>query len=157
VKRRYTLHLLAIAIAILVGFAVWWFPSHRVKREPHLPESGRLSTTVRGILADRMRRHGQSLSELAVDVVVLDWKRVAALSSEIRQDASLARPVGQDATELNAQLPDRFFVLQDQLKLSAAELEKAAAAKNVDAMARAWGDMSSACVRCHATYLEPTH
>jgi hypothetical protein len=152
VKRH---HLLVIAVAAAVGFAVWWFPSHRMRREAHLPEAGQLSPTVRNLLAERMRRHGQSMSELAVDVVVLDWDRVAALSGEIRQDASLARPIGNDATELNAQLPDRFFVLQDQLKLTAAALQQAAQTRNAEAMAQAWGNMSSACVRCHATYLEP--
>ena len=65
---------------------------------------------------------------------------------------NLSRPITGDATELNAALPEKFFVRQDELKASARVLEGAAQGLDPNAVATAYGRLSEACVRCHADY-----
>ena len=61
-----------------------------------------------------MARHDVQMRALVSRVVMLDDDGVARAAGEIFDEPALARPVAGD--ELNGLLPDRFFVLQDELK-----------------------------------------
>jgi cytochrome c556 len=116
--------------------------------EPAQPLPG----AARAVLKSRMANHVRDMTDLVSAIMVLDYPTIANRAKAVASDANLARPLGGDATELNALLPDRFFEYQDELRKNARAL--AAAAERMDALevAEAYGHVSESCVRCHAVY-----
>jgi hypothetical protein len=123
------------------------------RREQHLPEPQQLSPTVRAVLHERMRLHGHQMAELSWNVVKLDWNATQELAAELAAEPRLARPSEMDATQLNSQLPERFFVLQDALRENALALSRAAQSRDPRQLAQAWSALSGTCVSCHEAYL----
>jgi cytochrome c556 len=111
-----------------------------------------LSGTARHILRSRMASHADDMGALVGAVMVLDYRSVEERARHISADVSLARPLTGDATELNSALPDRFFDLQDQLKVHAGNLRSAAAKNDALGVASSYGKLSETCVSCHASY-----
>ncbi len=60
--------------------------------------------------------------------------------------------MSHDASELNASLPEKFFVHQDKVKVEARALSDAARDQNPYRVAEQYGRLSEGCVRCHADY-----
>jgi hypothetical protein len=121
-------------------------PPSRLEPPAALPE------VSRAVLRTLMAAHARNMSDLVSAIMLLDYPRINAGAKGVASDASVARPLTGDATELNAQLPARFFQLQDDLRAEAAKL--AVSAENLDAfqVADSYGRLSQTCVRCHAVY-----
>src|SRR6266496_4182194 len=111
-----------------------------------------LSPAARALLQERMALHGRDMNDLVSAIMVLDYLRIEQRGDQIADDVSLARPVSQDATELNASLPEKFFVYQDKVKVEARALADAARAHDPYRVAEQYGRLSEGCVRCHADY-----
>lgn len=111
-----------------------------------------LSESARAILRDRMASHAQDMADLMSAIMLLHYPQIAQGATRIAEDASLSRPLSQDATELNSALPEKFFLYQDSLRLEAKTLAEAAARENPFDVADSYGRLSQVCVRCHATY-----
>ena len=111
-----------------------------------------LSPAARELLKVRMASHGRDMNDLVSAIMVLDYLRIEQRGDQIADDVSLARPVSRDATELNASLPEKFFVHQDKVKVEARALSDAARAHNPYRVAEQYGRLSEGCVRCHADY-----
>jgi hypothetical protein len=111
-----------------------------------------LSGTARAILRTRMQSHAQDMGALMSAVMTLKYDLIQERAIGIANDASLARPLTGDATELNSALPEKFFLLQDDLRAAARGVAAAAAEKNAFGVADAYGRLSETCVKCHATY-----
>ena len=120
--------------------------------EHHLAPPADLSPTVRRLLHERMGRHAKTMSELVQAVIVLDYPQTERLAHEIGEQPRLARPLSQDATELNSSLPDEFFRLDDQLRSRASLLADAARMRNGAELATSFGNLAETCVACHRTY-----
>jgi len=99
-----------------------------------------------------MASHARDMGDLVSAIMVLDYLRIEQRGDQIADDVSLARPVSRDATELNASLPEKFFVHQDKVKLEARALADAARDHNPYRVAEQYGRLSEGCVRCHADY-----
>lgn len=97
--------------------------------------------------------HGNDMADLLWATLFLDNQSVYEIAENLRATPRLARPITNDATELNSQLPTEFFALQDQLALQAEALSQGALAQDPDAMAAAYGALAQTCVRCHSVYL----
>ena len=87
-------------------------------------------------------------------VVMLDDDGIARAAGEIFDQPSLARPLAGD--ELNGLLPEKFFVLQDELRARARQLVVASQEHNHAAVAEAFGGLARTCVSCHQAYLYET-
>jgi hypothetical protein len=111
-----------------------------------------LSNTARSILRSRMASHARDMGDLMSAVMILEYPAIRERASRISSDVSLARPLSADATELNAALPERFFDLQDELKVRATALGVASAQNDAFRVADAYGKLSETCVSCHASY-----
>ena len=111
-----------------------------------------LSPAARELLKTRMASHGRDMNDLVSAIMVLDYLRIEQRGDQIADDVSLARPLSQDANELNASLPEKFFVHQDKVKVEARALSDAARARNPYRVAEQYGRLSEGCVRCHADY-----
>jgi cytochrome c556 len=111
-----------------------------------------LSPAARELLKARMASHARNMNDLVSAIMVLDYLRIEQQSDQIADDVSLSRPVTHDATELNASLPEKFFVHQDKVKVEARALADAARAHNPYRVAEQYGRLSEGCVRCHADY-----
>jgi len=111
-----------------------------------------LSPAARALLKERMASHGRDMNDLVSAIMVLDYLRIEQRGDQIADDVALARPVSHDATELNAALPEKFFVHQDKVKLEARALADAARAHDPYRVAEQYGRLSEGCVRCHADY-----
>jgi cytochrome c556 len=111
-----------------------------------------LSPAAREILKTRMASHARDMADLVSSIMVLDYGRIVQTGEAIAADVNLSRPISQDATELNATLPEKFFVRQDQLRAGAKALADAARARDPNRVAREYGALSEGCVRCHSDY-----
>jgi len=111
-----------------------------------------LSPVAKALLADRMASHAEDMSELVSAIMLLEYSQIITRAEKIADDVNLSRPTSHDATELNASLPEKFFVRQDQLKVASRELADAARGGNPYRVADAYGHVSETCVRCHADF-----
>jgi cytochrome c556 len=115
-----------------------------------------LSPAAREILKTRMASHAHDMGELVQAIMLLDYPRISQLGNAIASDVNLSRPITGDATELNAALPEKFFVRQDELRAHARALAAAAQALDPYRVASEYGRLSEGCVRCHADYRPAT-
>jgi cytochrome c556 len=120
-------------------------PRHPGSAEP-------LSDAARALLKERMASHAKDMSELVSDIMLLHYDRIRDGAQRIAGEASLSRPLTNDATELNSALPPKFFLYQDNLRLEARTLAEAAGRQHAFDVADSYGRLSQVCVRCHATY-----
>jgi cytochrome c556 len=111
-----------------------------------------LSPAARELLKARMASHARDMNDLVLAIMTLDYLRIQQRGDQIADDTSLSRPLTQDATELNASLPENFFVHQDKVKMEARALADAARARDPYRVAEQYGRLSEGCVRCHADY-----
>jgi hypothetical protein len=153
-ERRRWLGRGALAVAVMVALAAWLLPARRIAREHHLPEPARLSTVARAELHTRMMRHGLTMENLTWQVTLLDYDGAKGSAAAIAAEPRLARPLAGDASELNASLPDRFFLLQDELRKQVGEVGAAAARRDGEGLAQAYGALNRTCVACHQAYFE---
>jgi hypothetical protein len=114
-----------------------------------------LSPLARQLLKQRMRRHGGEMLALVQSVLFLDHETTQRLAAELAAEPRLTRPIAGGADDVNAALPERFFVLQDELRSRALELMAATQQPGTPDLARRLGEVTQTCVACHTTYLEP--
>lgn len=119
---------------------------------PGLVRSEPLPELARKVLHERMTEHGDDMESLLWSVLMLDHDTAASIAERISRTPKLSRP-DRDPNTVNAALPERFFELQDQLYDGAAELRRAALARDDAAVARTYAKISSACISCHSLYL----
>jgi hypothetical protein len=114
-----------------------------------------LPELARQALRNRMGRHGKDLSLLVHSVVMLQRDLVVDLAHTIATEPRLVRPLPDGRDELNAVLPERFFVLQDELRERAQALSEAARGHDDAELGRRFGLMTQTCVACHSTFFLP--
>lgn len=114
-----------------------------------------LSPIARQLLKQRMQRHGGDMLALLQSVLFLDHETTQRLAAEIAAEPRLTRPIAGGADDINAALPERFFVLQDELKSRAVDLAQAARGSDDEQLAARLGEVTQTCVGCHSAYLRP--
>jgi hypothetical protein len=92
------------------------------------------------------------MGDLVSAIMILDYDRIERAGDAIAADVNLSRPISRDATELNAAVPEQFFVRQDELRAEAKALAAAGQARDAYRVAAEYGRLSEGCVRCHADY-----
>ncbi len=138
----------AIAIALILR------PSRSISPRPELGTPEHIPPAARAVIRSRMQRHGEQLGNLVSRVVVLDYDGAARTAGEIYDEPTLARPLTGD--ELNAVLPERFFVLQDELRGEARRLVAAAARRDSAQLSQEFSVLTKTCISCHDLYLHGT-
>ncbi|MGZ3404931.1 MAG: hypothetical protein ACXVAN_00700 [Polyangia bacterium] len=141
------------AAVVLAAGLIYVLSARAAPTRKHLGEPEYLPEPARSLLHTRMQHHGAAMTELLATVVLLDYEGTERAAHEIATEPRLARPTSMDATQLNARLPERFFVLQDQLHTRAAQLESAATARDPGRLADSYGQLTETCVACHSVYL----
>jgi len=139
----------SVVLAGIVGTLLFLRP--RPTAHELLPEPASLPPAARQVIKSKMGRHDTQMRRLVSSVIVLDEDGVARVAGEIFDEPALARPVAGD--ELNGMLPERFFVLQDDLKSRARALVIATQQHNRVALADEFAALTKSCVACHDTYL----
>ena len=124
------------------------------RKEPALAAPSYLSAELREVLNQKMSHHAQNMHALVFAVLLLDRDSARAIAHDIAAEPRLARPLPGGDDTLNALLPKRFFVLQDDLRQRATEVAEAAGQKDDVKLAESFGRMTSACVACHSVYLQ---
>jgi cytochrome c556 len=119
---------------------------------PRLRPADPFPEAARAILKTHMASHARDMSALVSDIMLLRYDEIRAGAERIASDASLSRPLANDASELNSALPEKFFLYQDNLRLEAKTLAEAAARQQPFDVADSYGRLSQVCVRCHAAY-----
>jgi hypothetical protein len=100
-----------------------------------------------------MERHGEELTYLLANVLLLQYDDAAELAQLLADEPKLGRAAPGDVDSLNALLPESFFVFQDQLRERAKALALAARARADSAFVKAFGAVAETCVGCHSSYL----
>jgi cytochrome c556 len=121
-------------------------PPARLEAPDYLPAAARV------VLRTIMASHARNMGDLMSAIMVLDYPRIHESAQAIADDASLARPLTHEASELNSMLPDDFFRNQDTLRAQARVLVESAQRQSPYAVADAFGRVSETCVRCHYVY-----
>jgi Cytochrome C' len=128
-------------------------PPARPKLKRTLDEPDYLPEAARMLLKKRMARHGHEMTDLVLAVALLKHETARAIAHGLATEPRLVRPIAGGEDDLNAALPERFFVLQDELKSRAQALEEASKAGDDVALAAAFGRLTEVCVGCHSAYL----
>jgi cytochrome c556 len=151
----HRIHAFGVGVLVMAaaGFLVLILPSRRLATEHRLPIAERLPEATRAALSTQMRTHARGMLELTSMVTMLDYDAVGPAVQRLLDEPRVARPLSKEATELNGQLPARFFSLQDELRDDLEELARAAATHDANALANAYATTTKACIRCHDTYL----
>jgi hypothetical protein len=123
-------------------------PRRTLQRQRPLPEAARKA------LHSKMIAHGDDMESLLWATLMLDYDTASAISEWIQDRPKLERPRQPGGKPAFADLPESFFVLQDQLDRVAYELSLAASNRDDAQMARLYGRMAETCIRCHALYLQ---
>lgn len=118
-----------------------------------LPTPDYIPETARALLRKKMERHGQDARELMFGVMLLQYDVVKAAARRITSEPRLVRPIAGGEDDLNALLPERFFVLQDESRTRAQAVATAAEKKDDKALADSYGRLMETCVACHSAYL----
>jgi hypothetical protein len=148
-RRLHAFGLGAIITGIVAGTVVLVAPARKIAPEPHLPVAERLPDAERSTLRTQMRAHTRAALPLLSTVTMLDWSGAATLTDELLTEP----PVPRGAGDGRAQLPERFFELQDELRQQLQAINGAAKARDANALAEAFAAISRTCVRCHDAYL----
>lgn len=122
---------------------------------PGLKAPDYLNELARQLLKERMTRHGRDMSRLVQAVVLLERDVAKDLAQSIANEPRITRPMPGATDELNAALPEQFFVRQDELRERAKALAAAAKSGKDDELAARLGELMRTCVGCHSAYLEP--
>lgn len=118
-----------------------------------LPSREELPPEAKKMLTARMMRHGEEMTALMIHVLLLDYEVAGILASDLAREPKLGRPAANEKGTLNALLPAKFFVHQDELQASATALAQAAEAKDDRKLVEAFGAVARSCVGCHSSYL----
>lgn len=129
-------------------------PAKTVKQGLGAPKY--LNATARGLLKRRMERHGRDMVQLVNAVLMLDRDVAKRIAADVADEPRLTRPIAGGEDDLNTSLPERFFVLQDELRIKAKGVAEVAGKGDDVSLAARTGEMMQTCVACHSTYLEPT-
>ena len=114
-----------------------------------------LSPLARGLLRKRMERHGESMVRLVVSVTLLQHEKTQRFANEIANEPTLMRPTPGEDDTFNNGMPERLFVLQDELRIRAKTLATVAAGSNDEQMASNLSLLMQTCVSCHSLFLGP--
>jgi hypothetical protein len=139
----------SLALAGVVGTVIFLRPIPAGKGELARPTA--IPPAMLDVIRTKMGRHDAQMKALFERVILLDDDGVARAAGEIFDEPSLARPITGD--ELNGVLPERFFVLQDQLRRRARQLVVASGRHDRTAVANEFAELSKTCLGCHEVYL----
>lgn len=114
-----------------------------------------LSPLARQVLKQRMKRHGNDMLTMVRSVLFLDHETTQRIAAELAAEPRLTRAIAGGSDDVNAALPERFFVLQDELRSRALDLAAAAKGGDDAKLAARLGEVTQTCVSCHSAYLEP--
>lgn len=155
--RSLFLALIVLATPVLAADQAGKAPAGKKAAAPKtgLGTPSYLSQIARQLLTQRMLRHGRDTLNLVQSVLFLDRETTQRLAAEIAAEPRLTRPIAGGADDVNAALPERFFVLQDELKSRALDLAEAARSPDNEKLAKRLGELTQTCVSCHSAYLEP--
>jgi hypothetical protein len=120
---------------------------------PGLPTPDYIPETARALLRKKMERHGQDARDLMFGVTLLQYDMAKAAAQRISSEPRLVRPIAGGEDDLNALLPERFFVLQDESRTRAQAVAIAAEKKDDKALADSYGRLMETCISCHSAYL----
>lgn len=143
---------LLFAIGLSVGLSLGGAAALSTARAAKDNAGGAVPPAARALLKKRMARHAGDMNELLSATVRVDYPTIVESAGRIAAEAPLSRPVSGDASEINAQIPPRFFDLQDELRVHARDLVAAAKERNPERVASTMGAMTATCVRCHTLF-----
>lgn len=139
----------SLLLASAIGLALLLRPKPIAREE--LPASATIAPAARQVVRSKMARHEAQMKALVSRVVLLDDDGVARVAGEIFDEPALARPVQGD--ELNGLIPERFFVLQDELRERARQLVIASSSHNREAITNEFAAIARSCIGCHQVFV----
>jgi cytochrome c556 len=124
------------------------------KGGPGLPAPDYLPEEARALLRKKMARHAQDARDLMFSVTLLRYDVARATAERIAAEPRIDRPQAGAEDEPATFLPERFFVLQDEVRRRAQAVAAAAQKKDDAALSESYGLLVQTCVSCHSAYLK---
>ncbi|WP_239014170.1 cytochrome c [Archangium violaceum] len=88
-------------------------------------------------------------------VTLLRHDVARAAAQRIASEPRLVRPEVGGEDDPGTFLPERFFVLQDEVRMRAQAVAASAEKRDDKALAESYGLLVQTCVSCHSVYLKP--
>lgn len=123
------------------------FPSEAERANARQLAPEKVSAEARALLRSKMKSHNRELRDLSMAVVTLQFAEAARLAQLVANQPRLDRSAGPAA-----QLPPRFFELQDELKVNAQSLADTAKQGALEPTEAAYQKVVGTCVSCHAVF-----
>ncbi len=141
--------LASVAVLVVLGLGA---PT-QAPPTPKKASSEVLSPLARNLLHRKMERHGDDMVRLVLAVTLLQRDKVRLFATDIANEPRLTRPMPGEEDALNAGLPEKLFVLQDELRSRAKTLAEASKQASNETLATDLGLMLQTCVSCHSAFM----
>lgn len=139
--------LLALVVVSLPAVAEEAVPPVEIGRAPKQLEAETLTEASRAFLKTKMKNHGKDMKELSIAVAIMKMSEVQRLAQSVANAPRLDPAVGPAA-----QLPTRFFELQNELKKNAQALSDAGKANDASAVLNEYKALITTCTTCHLSF-----
>jgi hypothetical protein len=116
------------------------------------PGTEPLSDAARALLHKKMGRHGLDARDLMYGVTLLRYDVARAAAQRIASEPRLVRPEPGSEDDQNNVLPERFYLLQGEVRMRAQAIVTAADQRNDKLLAENYGLLVQTCVACHSAY-----
>lgn len=122
-------------------------PAVEIGKIPKQLEAEALSEASRAFLKTKMKNHVKDMKELSIAVAIMKMSEVQRLAQGVANAPRLDPAVGPAA-----QLPTRFFELQNELKKNAQALSDAGKANDSSAALTEYKALITTCTTCHLSF-----
>ena len=122
-------------------------PEVEIGKIPKQLEAETLTDASRAFLKMKMKNHVKDMKELSIAVAIMKMSEVQRLAQNVANAPRLDPVVGPAA-----QLPTRFFDLQNELKKNAQALSDAGKANDANTVLAEYKTLITTCTTCHLSF-----
>ncbi len=111
-----------------------------------------MSADLRKLLQEEMLELLTGTQTIAASLPVANWKGITVTSARMRHSYVLERKLTRSQEDELSRLPDEFKALDEAFHLRAEKLERAAAARDAEAVAFQFSRLLETCTTCHTKF-----
>lgn len=139
--------MVALVVLSLPAVAEDGTPAVEIGKIPRQLEAETLSDASRVFLKTKMKNHVKDMKELSIAVAIMKMTEVQRLAQGVANAPRLDPTVGPAA-----QLPPRFFELQNELKKNAQAVSDAGKANDANGVLSHYQALIATCTTCHLSF-----
>lgn len=139
-------------LALMIAACAGWPDARAADHAAAAAGSLQMSVELRQLFQQEMIALLTGTQTIAASLPVADWQTIAATSATIRHSYVLERKLTRAQEDELARLPAEFQGLDATFHLRAEKLERAAVARDAEAVAFQFSRLLESCTECHSRY-----